>query len=267
MSLPVLLFTHDAAYAAAACRAGVAGIVVDWEWRGKAERQCGRDTEINLGTADDLRAIRATCEARVVCRVNNTPGAREREIDLALALGADEIWLPMVRRVDEVEETLAQIGGAAGLGVVVETREAIGFARKLGALPITRAFIGLHDLRIDRGHTGLFDPLLDGTVDRFREGFPGVLGVAGVTDPRFGEPVPQSLLLAQMARLRCGFAVARRSFRRDIPIEAIGEALDRISTAYASLLRRDSGQVEADRVLLADAVRSEGGTSRPRALA
>ena len=33
--------------------------VVDWERRGKADRQAGANTEIGVDTVDDLRAARA----------------------------------------------------------------------------------------------------------------------------------------------------------------------------------------------------------------
>ncbi|MEA2686763.1 MAG: hypothetical protein QOE93_1958, partial [Actinomycetota bacterium] len=76
--------------------AGAAGVVVDWERRGKRRRQAGADTQINTDTPADLAAVRAATGGRVVCRVNGwdrwTPG----EIDLAIALGAHEVLLPMV---------------------------------------------------------------------------------------------------------------------------------------------------------------------------
>lgn len=235
MSLPVLLFTHDSAYARAASRSGVAGIVVDWESRGKADRQSGAGTEINDGTSYDLIAIRAASYGHVICRVNNTPQTRVAETELASSLGANEIWLPMVRHVEEVEECLRAIGPDTSVGVLVETREALELGPELDRLAIARVYIGLNDLRIDRGHTDLFEPLRDGTIDRFRAGYAGRFGVAGVTDPDRGTPVPQRELLAVMARLRCDFAVARRSFRADVPVEDIASTLARIDVEYDEL--------------------------------
>lgn len=250
----VLLFSHDVDYAAAAIAAGMAGVVVDWEWRGKADRQNGHDTQINRGTVDDLVAIGRVAGERVICRINNLAGQRERECEDAIAHGVAELWLPMVRSVAEVEACLRRIDGRARLGIMVETRQAMQLGRELSALPLHRAYIGLQDYRIDNGHAGLFDPIVDGTLDRFREGFTGALGFAGVTRPDGGHPIPQRLLLAAMARLDCHFGVARRMFRADVPAGAIGATLATIALEGAYLAARPAAQVHADHAALADAI-------------
>jgi hypothetical protein len=260
----VLLFSHDRDYAAAALACGMAAVVVDWEWRGKAERQCGHDTQINHGTVADLAAMTAVAGDRVVCRINNVPGQREFECEQAIAHGAAEIWLPMVRGVAEVEACLRAIDGRARLGIMVETREAMALGRELSALPLHRAYVGLQDYRIDHGHAGLFEPIIDGTLDRFREDYAGAFGFAGVTLPTGGRPIPQHLLLAGMLRLGCAFGVARRMFRADVPAAAIGDALADIARASAQLALRPAAQVDADHAALAAAIAHVG---RPDAAA
>ena len=49
--------------------AGVEGVVVDWERKGKLERQARADTQIGCDTLADLRRIRAATHARVLCRI------------------------------------------------------------------------------------------------------------------------------------------------------------------------------------------------------
>ncbi len=244
--LDVLLFSHDPRYAAAAAGAGVTRVVVDWESSGKAVRQDGRDTEINDGTIGDLQVIRAAVGNRVACRINNFPGQRAQECRLAIEHGATEVWLPMVRSVDEVEQCLHAIDGAAALGLMIETREAMRLGRELALLPIVRAYIGLHDYRIDNGHVDLFAPIVDGTIDRFRDDYPGPLAFAGVTRPGGGAPIPQRLLLAAMVRVRCAFAVARRGFRSDVRAEAMSGAIGEIGAEVARLQSRSPAQVELD---------------------
>ena len=256
MTLPLLLFTQEPEYGAAAVRAGVAGIVVDWEGRGKAARQRGAETEVNVGTPEDLVSMRSAFDGHLICRINNDPGVRLAEVRLAGDLGANEVWLPMVRRLDEIEDCLGALGPGVTLGVLAETREAMQMGRALSELPLARVYVGLNDYRIDRGHAGLFDPLLDGTVDRLRDEYSGALGVAGVTDPARGRPVPQRLLLAEMARLRCGFAVARRSFRADVQRVELAAVVQRIDLEYAALLARDADAVQRDRILLLQAAGS-----------
>lgn len=253
--LQLLLFTRDTAYAAAAVNGGMDGIVVDWECRGKASRQAGRDTEINRGTESDLARMRATVDAHLVCRINNCEELRLREIERAVCLGADEIWLPMVRDLAEVTESLEQLDGRAQLGVLVETAAALRLGPALQALPLSRVYIGLNDLHIDTGSEHLFEALVDGSVDRFRETYAGRLGVAGFTHPARGRPVPCRLLLAEMARLACGFAVARRSFRAEVPETEIAATLAELRRCFDVLRTRDARAASQDRVALQRAVR------------
>lgn len=263
--MEILLFSHDAGYSAAAVEAGMDGVVVDWECSGKARRQAGQDTEINHGTVADLDAARPGAAGKLICRINNTPAGRDVELRLAIEHGASEIWLPMVRRIGELESCLRVIDGAARLGALVETREAMTLGRELEQLPLSRVYVGLHDFRIERGHPGLFDPIVDGTIDRFRDRFGGALGFAGVTDPDGGSPVPQCLLLAAMVRLRCAFGVARRRFRADVGHEQLPRALQRIRQHVQSLASRTSEQVREDQAALARVV-AEISDPRPTAM-
>lgn len=249
-----LLFTSNPEYGAAAVASGVSALVADWEWQGKAERQAGRATEVNHGTIDDLRALRRATDGPLVCRINNTPGGRDRECRLAIEHGADEVWLPMVRSPRELEQCLRAIDGRARLGTMVETREAMRLGREFAQLPLARAYVGLHDYRIDNGHAGLFEPMIDGTIDRFREDYPGALGVAGLTRPDRGAPVPQRLLLAEMVRLGCAFGVARRRFRADVEADGIADAIAAIAAEAARLEARSGNEIAADRAALAAAV-------------
>jgi hypothetical protein len=82
--MEVLLFVLDFDYAVAAMQAGMAGVVVDWEWLGKSERQEGWDTEINRGTPGDLARMRAAVSGKLICRINNQARARVEETRLAL---------------------------------------------------------------------------------------------------------------------------------------------------------------------------------------
>ena len=255
-----LLFTSDPAYGAAAIASGVTTLIADWEWQGKAERQAGLATEVNHGTVDDLIALLRVADGRVICRINNTPHARDAECRLAIEHGANEIWLPMVRSPRELEECLRAIDGRARLGAMVETREAMQSGREFAQLPLAHAYIGLNDYRIDNGHHGLFEPMVDGTIDRFRDDYPGALGVAGITHPDRGSPIPQRLLLGEMVRLGCTFGVARRGFRADIDASDIARGIAAINLEVVRLEARRSDEVVADRAALAAAV---SGTRTP----
>ena len=68
--MDLFLFTVDARWGADVVAAGAAGIVVDWERRGKARRQLGEGTQINYDTPEDLSRVRAATPGRLLCRIN-----------------------------------------------------------------------------------------------------------------------------------------------------------------------------------------------------
>ena len=124
----------------------------------------------------------------------------------------------------------------------------------LARLPISRAYIGLNDLAIDRGSTSIFDALLDGTVERVRAEFDVPFGFGGLTLPDRGAPVPCSQLIAEMVRLDCSFSFLRRSFRRDVACTEVGAAIDRIRAAIEVAGTRSPESIAADRIALVDAI-------------
>lgn len=255
-AFPVWLFTHDPAYAAAAVAAGAQGVIVDWEWQDKTARQVGRDTEVNHGTDEHLRTMRAAVRGPVACRINNLPRVRRLEAVRAAALGADEVWLPMVRSVAEIEECLQVLPANCRLGILAETPEALLLAREFNQLPLSRVYFGLNDLWISSQRSHLFSALVDGTVDKFRGEYTGLFGVAGITRPTGGSPVPCRLLLAEMARLRCDFGVARRAFRRDSATDDLPLVIGEIHSVLWSLAQRSETQISADRQELESCVQA-----------
>ena len=255
------LFASDLAVVGEAVVGGVAAVVVDWENDGKEERQSAADTEINRHTVDDLRRTRAATGARVLCRINRSGSRTQDEVELALDAGADELLLPMVRSVAEVERVLDLVDGRAGLGILVETRDAVAAADELARLPLSRVYVGLNDLSIERGTPSIFTPLVDGLLDELRECFAAMrFGFGGLTLPEAGAPIPCRLLLGELARLRADFTFLRRSFYRDVAgrdvtrevariLAAVDEAVARAPDAEASdreeLLARVPGAAQA----------------------
>src|SRR5215207_6846756 len=214
--MDLFLFTVDPFFGSDVVAAGAAGVVVDWERRGKARRQAGEGTQINSDTPDDLSRMRAATDGRVLCRVNGWGPWTAAEIDEAVRRGADEVLLPMVRRPEEVDRALDAVAGRCGLGILVETQDAVGRVRELVRRPLSRVYLGLNDLRIDRRSENLFAPLVDGTVDAVRSEVPGTFGVGSLTLPGGGSPVPSALLGAELVRLGADFTFLRRAFTADM---------------------------------------------------
>jgi hypothetical protein len=214
--MDLFLFTVDPAFGRDVVAAGAAGVIVDWERRGKARRQAGEGTQINGDTPDDLSRMRAATDGRLLCRVNGFGPWTSWEVDEAIARGADELLLPMVRTPEEVDRALDAVAGRCGLGILIETQDAVAGVRELARRPLSRVYLGLNDLRIDRRSDNLFVPLVDGTVDAVRAAVPGRFGVGGLTLPGGGAPVASTLLAAELVRAGTDFTFLRRSFTADM---------------------------------------------------
>ena len=256
MSAPfeLLLFVASAEVAAAAAEAGINGVVVDWECRGKHDRQAGFDTQINQQTIRDLRSVRNATDIGVICRINGYGPWTSEEVESAISEGADEILLPMARHPDEAERTIALAAGRCKVGILIETVRAVQDVRAFARLPVARAYVGLNDLAIDRGTENLFAALTDGTVEDVRRPFMAPFGFGGLTVPDRGSPVPCALLIAEMVRLRCGFSFLRRSFLRDVPIDEFPSGVRRIRAAIAAAGQRSCTDVALARQTLTHAV-------------
>lgn len=265
--MDLFLFTVDPTWGPDVVAAGVAGVIVDWERRGKARRQLGEGTQINADTADDLTTMRAATDGRLLCRVNGYGPWTAGEVEEAVARGADEILLPMVRTADEVDRTLDLVDGRCGLGILIETQDAVARAAELVRRPLSRVYVGLNDLRIDRRSVELFRPLVDGTVDGVRATVPQPFGVGGLTLPGRGSPVPGDLLAAELVRLGADFTFLRRSFTADIAGLDPAVEVPRLLASLADLRRAEAGEVAERRArfvaaVSGDAVRPAGAPVR-----
>lgn len=251
------LFSIQPDFIRRAVAAGVDEIIVDWEHIGKADRQAGADTQINHDTPDDLRRVRACTRARVICRINRFGPWTSQEVELAVQAGADEILLPMVRACDEVQAVLDLVACRCGVGILVETEDAVEQSSALGRLPLSRVYVGLNDLAIERGVRNIFTALVDGTLERVRRAFEVPFGFGGLTLPDRGSPIPCRLLIGEMARLDCQFSFLRRSFYRDIAHADVQIEVPRLLQAIDCARLRKPGAVRRDRNDLVQAIRAE----------
>jgi len=250
----LFLFTVDPRWGADVVAAGAAGIVVDWERRGKARRQLGEGTQINADTAEDLARMRAATDGRLLCRINGFGAWTADEIEEAVAGGADEIMLPMVRSAEDVDRTLDMVAGRCGLGILIETQDAVAQAARLASRPLSRIYVGLNDLRIDRGSLELFRPLVDGTVDDVRAAVAQPFGVGGLTLPGGGLPVSSDLLAAELVRLGADFTFLRRSFTADMTGRDPFTEVPRLLESLAALRAAEPWQVAERRAEFVSAV-------------
>jgi hypothetical protein len=213
----LLLFTTDTEFAARAERAGIDGVIVDWESRGKGDRQQGRDLETNADTVEDARRLSVALTIPVTVRVNGPGSQVEEEVDRALESGARGLMFPMARGPEDVERFLAAVRGCAETIVQIETQALVDRVEAVRGLPWDSVYIGLNDLMVSRGGTWIWETVLDGTVERVCRALEGrKVGFGGVTVVGGGFPVRFSLLLQEMVRLGCDLSFMRRTFKREI---------------------------------------------------
>jgi hypothetical protein len=249
--IDLFLFENEAPQAKHAMAHGIRHFLLDWEIVDKAERQKGFDTEIRPGTVDDLCALTAVPGGTTWCRINRYGLQTAREIDAAVAAGAEGLFLPMVTSLSEVEDFLRLVGARCATGIMVETVEAYAMARDLASLPLQRVYFGLNDFAISRGGGSIFRAVLDGSVERMREIFrEQAFGFGGMTAIEAGDPLPARLLLEEMARLHCNYTFLRRSFRRDTRACCPGEVVAGIQAAWQRCRKRDAETIRRDRQIL-----------------
>jgi hypothetical protein len=243
----LLLFALDDDLAAGAAGAGVDAVVVDLERRGKEGRQSGFDTDVTAHTLDDVARVRDLTTLPLVVRVDGPgPGLAGRLAD-AVAAGADEALVPMVADAAAAADCLRAAPSDLPVGVLVERTTAVADAARIGALPLARVYVGLMDLMVERGAASPFTPLVDGTVATVRAATQQVFGVAGLTAPGFGAPVPARLLAGELVRLGTDFTFLRRSFHHAVGDLGLPVAVAAVRTMLAELTRRDSAAVASDR--------------------
>ena len=250
----LLLFSTDRDYVREAVAAGVDGIVIDWEAAGKRRRQAGADTEINRDTVEDLRRVRSSVDARVLCRINPPGALTEREVEAAIGAGADEVLVPMVRSPTELERVIEAAAGRCGVGTLIETIAAVEGARELAMLPLSRVYVGLNDLAIERRTSRIFDAVADGTVERVSRAVDRPFGFAGLTAPERGAPIPCRLLIGELVRLGSSFSFLRRTYKRDVRRGEQAASIARLIEAIVAARGRAPFEVERDRSELEAAI-------------
>lgn len=260
----LLLFTCNEDMAHDAVSGGVDGIIIDWEFRGKSERQKGADTQINRDTLENLNRVRAATDGRIIVRINGFGPTTADEINLAIDAGAQEIMLPMVTTIEEVDKTFDLVRDRAQVGILIETLRAVEIADRLGRLPLRRVYVGLNDLAIQRRSSNIFTALTDGVVETALKNIARPIGFGGLTLPDLGSPLPCRLLIAEMARMRTHFSFLRRSFLSDVAGRSLSDAVFRIKTAMTAARNRTGAEIAVDRSDLITAVRTLNGERPPR---
>lgn len=211
------MFTTDPLLAFKAEQAGVDGVIVDWETRGKQERQKNHPLEINLDTPQDVYNLSEELTIPVVVRVNALGIHTASEVGCALDNGAKIIMQPMARNVEEVKTFLKIIDGRAKTIIQVETPSLAANAKNLKTLDWDYVYIGLNDLMVATGHSSIWQALFDGTAENICSQLRGrAYGFGGATILGGGEPIINALILHELIRLGGSVSVMRRTLKKEL---------------------------------------------------
>ena len=247
VDLTLVLFETELSRIAESQKAGIVDFIVDWECRGKKDRQCGFDTQINEKTPDDLTTLSSSTGVISWCRLNAFGSWTKEEVNKAISAGAAVVLLPMVTSAAEVEKFLRYINGRCRSGILLETRQAFQFASDIAKYPLDIVYVGLNDLMINLHTKSIFSALASGIVEEARACFNiPMFGCAGITVLDRGQPLPCRLLMQEISRLGCNMTFLRRSYNRDIIGRDPVYELNRIRFYWKNLSLRLQNEVSKD---------------------
>lgn len=255
----LFMITNSPSIAKFAVQNGVERIFIDLEVNGKLDRQGHLDTLMSNHDISDIGSIRNVIgNAELLVRINPMHEGSALEIDEVVAANADIIMLPMFRSVEEVVHLCKLVNARARICLLAETKEALDLLPSCIQVPgVNEVHIGLNDLSIDLKLPFMFEPFVNGTVERAAEilkkaGVP--FGIGGIA--RCGE----GLLLAEMIllehfRMGSSAAILSRTFHRQATsVEQINNNMDfaeevrKIQAAYAAGYKLEDHILEENRL-------------------
>jgi hypothetical protein len=229
-SLELCLVTADIELAERAERVGVERVLVDLETVGKAERQAGQNLFQSTHTLDDVLALRRVLSrTRLMVRTNPIHDGSADELRDVLRAGADVVMLAMARSTEDAARFVELVDDRAVVSILIENAEALEALPGIVRVPgVSEIHVGLNDLRLSLGHALLFEPLLEGYVDRAAHIVRDAglrFGFGGVASPRTsGLPVPPERIIGEHVRLHSRLGWLGRSFRQRVE----GDPSDRV---------------------------------------
>lgn len=217
MSIDLMMITNNPSIAKEAEIAGVDRIFLDYEIRGKIERQGHLDTHITDHEFEDISKINNVLDkSKLLVRVNPLYENSKEEIDKAVEYGADIIMLPMFKTVSEVEKFIDLVSGRAKTSLLLETAAAMVRVKDIIKINgIDEIHVGLNDLHLSMGLDFMFELLSGGIVEYLAEilkknnirwGFGGIA--------KIGEGIlPAENILAEHIRLDSEMVILSRTFK------------------------------------------------------
>lgn len=217
MPINLLYITNDSFVARVADEAGVNEIFIDLEIYGKEDRQSGRNTVISQHKVEDIPRIKSVVSsASILVRCNPVGDWTADEIDEIVTAGADTIMLPFFENEKEVKHFMDCVAGRVRTCLLVETIASLENLNKiLSVKGVDRIHIGLNDLHIAYKSSFMFEPFVNGKIEKACEiarQYGVNFGIGGIA--KIGsclKPSPECLLAEHM-RLGSSSVILSRSF-------------------------------------------------------
>lgn len=227
MPLKLMYITNRADIAVVAEQSGVDWIFIDLEINGKKERQGHLDTVISHHEMEDIGKVKEVLtKAELLVRVNPIYDGSKKEIDRAIASGADIVMLPYFKSKVEVEEFLSLVNQKARTCLLLETVEAAeNIDTILDCNGIDFIHIGLNDLHLGYKKQFMFELLAEGTVERLCRKIRGrqiPCGFGGIAQIGQGS-LPAENIIPEHYRFGSSMAILSRSFCDVRTIKDIGD--------------------------------------------
>lgn len=214
--IKLMYITNQPEVAKIAENSGVDIIFIDLELMGKEERQGHLDTVISRHSFDDIAKVKKVLKnSKLMVRINPFYNETHQEVDRAIAEGADIIMLPMIQNGIEAKKMIEYIDGRAEFMPLIERREAVDNIEDIVSVEkINEIHIGLNDLHLSYGNDFMFEPLINGTVEKIvkiARKYKVNYGIGGIARLHTGD-LPAEIILTEHYRLGSNKAILSRSF-------------------------------------------------------
>lgn len=214
--IKLMYITNQPNIAKIAENAGVDIIFIDLELMGKEERQGHLDTVISRHSFDDIAKVKQVLnKSKLIVRINPFYEETQKEVNKAIEDGADIVMLPMIKDGTEAQKMVEYINGRAEFMPLIERKEAVENIEDIVSVAgINEIHIGLNDLHLSYGNVFMFEPLINGTVEKIidvAKNYKVNYGIGGIARLHTGD-LPAEMILTEHYRLGSNKAILSRSF-------------------------------------------------------
>ena len=214
--IKLMYITNKTDIAKIAEDAGVDIIFIDLELMGKEERQGHLDTVISRHSFEDVSKIKKVLSrAKLLVRINPFYEGTQTEVDRVIKDGADIIMLPMIKDGEEAKKMMEYINGRAEFMPLIERKEAVDNIERIVSVDgVNEIHIGLNDLHLSYKNDFMFEPLINGTVEKIidiSKKYKVNYGIGGIARLYSGD-LPAEKILTEHYRIGSNKAILSRSF-------------------------------------------------------